>query len=54
MKGLAVLVLLFSVAIVSILSMIHGWGLEPKSWGWIIAPMIWMVFVQVISEGLKK
>ena len=26
--------------VVSILVMIHGWGLEPKSWGWIIGGYI--------------
>jgi hypothetical protein len=33
---LARLLLLTATVVISILTFIYGWGLQPKSWGWII------------------
>lgn len=41
--------------IVSILVMIKGWGLEPKSWGWIIGfYFLGRLFAYVIIEVAKS
>jgi len=46
---------LFLVLILSIATMIYGWGLEPKSWLWIIGGgIILRMIVEVLSELAKK
>lgn len=53
------LVTVFGLALgicVSILVMIHGWGVQPKSWWWIIAGGLGIqLFAQIIIViGTKK
>ena len=43
----------FSVALM-ILVMINGWGLQPKSWAWIIgAGVVGQVFVRLLLDVAK-
>jgi hypothetical protein len=43
-----------SVAL-QILVLIHGWGLEPKSWWWIIGGGIFlMVFLRALMEKIDR
>ena len=49
-----ILALFFVLAVtvgMSILTMIYGWGLEPKSWWWIIGVGVFgQVFMKVIGN----
>jgi len=48
-------VLLFGwvgVCITSILIMIHGWGLKPQSWSWIIGGYVVLSFVTLMVQAL--
>ena len=51
------LIFLFGVAtaiILSILVMIHGWGLEPVSYWWIIGVGVFLqIFLKVLTEIMK-
>lgn len=38
----------------TVLVMIHGWGLEPKSWGWIIGGGIVARFIVSLIEVITK
>jgi len=50
----AVLGLVVAVA-TTILVLMKGWGLEPKSWGWIIGVSLFgHLFSQLIFEAAKK
>jgi hypothetical protein len=40
--------------IVGILVMIQGWGLEPKSWWWIIGGGVFIKFALAILEVIQK
>lgn len=54
MKILAMLLLMvFSMAL-AILMMIHGWGLTPASWGWIIGGTILQMTIVGVQTGLAK
>lgn len=44
-KFLLSIVGLFFTLGVGILVMIHGWGLEPKSWGWILGGSLVAVLI---------
>ena len=51
---LVVFGLAFSV-VFSILVMIHGWGIEPKSYGWIIGiGVVSQIFAQLILATAQK
>ena len=54
MKLLAVLMIYVISVIVSVLIMIHGWGLDPKSWGWIIGGAFFQLTMLVISASLNN
>jgi hypothetical protein len=46
---------LFTLTLVlTILVMIHGWGLEPKSWGWIIGGGIVARGIVAWMENITK
>ncbi len=51
MNKLLALLLVLSVSVaLSILVIIYGWGLEPKSWGWIVGVGVFMqVFMKIIG-----
>lgn len=54
-KLLATLLVICAVVGLSILVMIYGWGLEPKSWWWIIGGgVIGQVFLKVIGDKVLK
>ncbi len=41
--------------IISIAVMIHGWGLEPKNWAWIIiGGCVIRIIVEVMTELARK
>lgn len=47
---------LIVIAGIRILIMIHGWGLEPQSWGWIVgggivSALLAMILQKAIEEG---
>ena len=51
--------ILYVVVVVglSILGMVHGWGLEPKSWGWILGSYLGIfitAMVQAATTELQK
>ena len=52
-KAFLLLFLGGSVVVVNVLSMIYGWGLEPKSWGWIIGAVVYSVVITLASEAIK-
>lgn len=52
-KFLSAVLLLVASPVISILAMIYGWGLEPKSWPWVIGGYIAMVAVLTIGEALR-
>ena len=53
MKILVALLTFPMIFAVSTLTMIHGWGLEPFSWGWIVGGFIAIVFIQLVVEALR-
>ena len=41
--------------VLSILVMIYGWGLEPKSWWWIIGGGVFgMTFIRTLFDKIEK
>lgn len=54
MKTAASILLLILSVIVTILVLIHGWGLEVKSWGWIAFGAIFNLTVLIIAIALEK
>ena len=54
MKALAALFLVILASIVSILILMYGWGLEVKSWCWVIGGMFAAVALHIIAAGLNK
>ena len=52
MSKILALFFVFAVLVgMSILTMIYGWGLEPKSWWWIIGVGVFgQVFMKVIGN----
>lgn len=53
MKVLAGLLNLTAAFFIGVVSQMQGWGLEPKSWGWIIGCWIAMLFVVAVSSVLS-
>lgn len=45
---------LFLIFATSILVMINGWGLEPKSWGWIFSGYAVTGTVSLLSQAITK
>ena len=52
-KGILSILLLVIIAIISILTMIYGWGLEPVSWGWIIGAALAQFVIMGIVALIK-
>jgi len=46
-------ILLTLIFVVSCVSMIMGWGVEPKSWGWIAFSYVSLLVLQTIAEIVK-
>ena len=53
-KLIAAMALYTLIIIVGVLTMIHGWGLEPKSWGWIIGAGVFGQTVLSIMQALME
>ncbi len=51
-RGLAVITLSSTIGIgMSVLTLIYGWGLQPKNWGWIIgAGFFGMLFSKLLLQ----
>lgn len=46
---------LFAIGLtLGILAMIHGWGLEPKSWWWIIGVGVGGRFIAMLMQEIVK
>jgi hypothetical protein len=55
MKNIVIGIFGFFIAlIVSIWVLMYGWGLEPKSWGWIIGGGVFIKGVIVCIETIAK
>lgn len=54
MKAIFALLVLLSIVPVSIITMIWGWGLEPKNWGWLAFGYLWLFMPIVLAEINKK
>lgn len=54
MKLFAVFILSVSVILCSILVMIYGWGLDVKSWSWVIGGYLWLFAVQAIIKAFSE
>ena len=54
MKIIASLLSLGLLFVSSTLTFIFGWGLEVKSWGWVIGGWVFIVFVGVIQAALDE
>jgi hypothetical protein len=53
-KLLAVTFVWFATVAMSVCTMIYGWGLEPKSWWWIIGAGIFGRFLLIILDQIRK
>ena len=53
-KFIAMMSLFAAGVAIGVLTMIHGWGLEPKSWWWIIGAGIGMRFIALVMEQVVK
>lgn len=53
-KFISMIALWALTMLVGILTMIHGWGLEPKSWWWIIGAGIFVRFMLAMMETVAK
>ena len=49
----ACLVLLASLFVSSTLSMIYGWGVQPRSWWWIVGGWLWIAVSQLMLKAIK-
>ena len=38
----------------SVCCSVYGWGLEPRSWRWIISTWIGIAFVNILSTAITK
>jgi len=55
MSSIIISLILYILAIViGIQTMIHGWGLTPVSWGWVIGAGIFGQFMIIILQALTK
>ena len=54
MKILIMLVILLSIAGVSIIAMIYGWGLKPENWGWICFGYLWAIIAPLIIKVVDE
>ena len=53
-KFIATTCLFFIGLALSICAMIHGWGLEPKSWWWILGVGVGLRFITMVMQDLVK
>ena len=53
-KSIAIISLFFMGLMTGILVMIYGWGLEPKSWWWIIGGGIVIKLIIEIMQSIAK
>lgn len=42
------------IMLISILTMIHGWGIEPRNWSWIIGGQVFGVLTGAGIQTLAK
>ena len=54
MKLLAAFLLYPVAVIIGIIVLMFGWGLEPKSWAWIIGGAFFQFVFMVIATALEK
>jgi len=53
-KVIASFILFLTIIAASVLSMIYGWGLKPKSWGWIIGGYVYVSVVSGVAGSLSN
>ena len=53
MKMILVILSGISVVIVSLTTMVFGWGIEPENWGWIAFGYVWLIVAPMITESIK-
>ena len=47
--------ILITMVYLNILVSIHGWGLEPKSWGWIIGVGFFVqIFIKFLGDAILR
>ncbi len=51
MKILTGILVLPLIVTISILAMIHGWGLEPQNWWWIIGSTVAIFIVGMLKAA---
>jgi uncharacterized membrane protein len=52
---IATLALIFGGMALGILTMIHGWGLEPQSWWWIVGVQgVGQIFIYTLLAALRQ
>ncbi len=54
-KILALLFVFITLVVLNVLVMINGWGLEPKSWWWIIGVGVFaQLFMKTIGDKILE
>lgn len=54
MKAIAQILLAGGIIYMSYAAMVYGWGLEVKSWGWVIGGYAALIGAQVVSAAIKE
>jgi len=54
MKTFVILLLWLSMPVISIVGMMHGWGLEPENWGWICFSYLFSMGVPIVLKMSEK
>lgn len=52
-KGIAALLLTFSIFPVSYYTMLYGWGLSPQNMTMIVFGYAWMILIPIVCEAIK-
>ena len=53
-KVVALLFVLAAMPLTTILIMLNGWGLQPRSWGWIILGNVFQLFLLGLSGAVTR
>jgi len=53
MKALVALMSIVALFTLSYFSMVFGWGLEVKSWGWVIGSWFGIIFITAVGKVIE-